>query len=450
MTNKLTMILAMVLASGLSSLRAADSQPPASPAADDEVIMRGMIQPANRRHFCVPKEEWDKDPYGKDTTIFFALDGNPNTAAEFVKIVDECIPENAVEVGLDANHAEAMKKQIDARALYYVDAPPDVFTFIIKIPSIPLGTHVLKGKVEIRDGKKWIVIPDTNHVDCVKLPGFKYPPKYQKLGIPTAPFLSAGEPLTIKINDKIEVKFINAPPGRFMKGKPYWMPGYPEEQPSFVTLTKPFYMSETVVDQELYEAIMGEPVNNPKVKPEMFADLSEKNPKLPVLGVDNPHREKFFKLFSEKAGRHARLPTAAEWEYATRCGSCTPPWYYFDYLKDYNSNDPTRKGYWHLTLPVKSKKPNAWGLYDFFTPLWEIVGDAEPLAGSMDIVDMVDPFHPQPAGLPIEKWVHFAYGKFGLSTTSIGEVPEDERHVGRYAELFRIVLEQDAKNNLKP
>ena len=32
--------------------------------ADGEVFLRGMIQPAVSWHFCVPKDQWAKDPYG--------------------------------------------------------------------------------------------------------------------------------------------------------------------------------------------------------------------------------------------------------------------------------------------------------------------------------------------------------------------------------------------------
>ena len=445
MNTKMAMILGVALTAGSNLLCAADSPPPTTTRTNGEVFLRGMIQPAVRRHFCVPKDQWAKDPYGLDTTIIFAVDGGPDTnspiTTEFSKIMDEYVPEK----GLDAAAAEALKKQIDDRVLYYIDAPPDVVAKINKFPYLLFGTHILKGKVEIRDGKKWILIPDMSHIgeaadkNEFNCPSFRYPKKYRNPHY--IPFQPAGEPLTVKINDKMEVKFINLPSGRFMKGKPLWLPGYPEEQPSFVTLSKPFYISETLVTQELYENIMGEPVSNPKLR----EALSEKNPKLPVLGVDNPHREKFFKLFSEKAGKKARLPTAAEWEYAARCGTSNPPGE-DDSKSEYCCNDAARKGYWHLPLPVKSKKPNLWGLYDFISPLWEIVGDAEPFAGSMDIVDMVDPFHPQPAGTPIEKWTHFAYNKFGYTITSIGEVPENERK-GEYAEMFRIVLEQEPKNS---
>lgn len=184
------------------------------------------------------------------------------------------------------------------------------------------------------------------------------------------------------------------------------------------------------------EAVMGEPAAPPNPEPGLPI---VKNPKLPVLGVDNPHRDEFFRRLSEKIGRKCRLPTAAEWEYAARCGTSNPPW--SGRYAVQNSRDPNGKGYWHMTLPVKSKKPNAWGLYDLMSSLWEIVGDTA-LSGTLDIVETTDPFHAIPPGTPPAKAAHNAYGKeFDITETSAGEVPGNER-AGHYMERFRIVVEQ--------
>jgi formylglycine-generating enzyme required for sulfatase activity len=398
---------------------------------EGEIVLRGNIAGPRHRHSYINPAQVSQDPDGNDLVIY-ATDGSPEIQAEFCKVITNYFPDR----GLDAKAAIELQKQIDAHCKYYIDAPDAVRKLI---PDSPygIGSCELKGTVSVKDGKQWISVPDANHVN--RNPKWNKSPAEvgAKLGLhnkPDEPFLPTGDPLTLKISDTLEIKCILVPAGKFLMGKPYWMSGqYAEEPPHVVTLTKSYYMSETVVDQEIYEAIMGEPAAPPKPSIPI-----EKNLQLPVLGVDNPHRDEFFKRLSEKTGRKCRLPTAAEWEYAARCGTSNPPWGWR--YKDQDSQDTSRKGYWHMSLPVKSKKPNAWGFYDMMCSLWEIVGDTA-LDHTLDIVETVDPFHPIPAGIPPAKAAHNAYGKeFDITETSAGEAPGDERG-GSYMERFRIVVE---------
>ena len=164
--------------------------------------------------------------------------------------------------------------------------------------------------------------------------------------------LKAGDKLTLNMR-------ITVPPGKFLMGTPVYMwPYFVEEYPHLVTLTKPFYMAEIPVTQEMYEAVMG---NNPS---------TVKDPHLPVQNPLFADVKKFCAILSEKNKKTVRLPTDAEWEYAARVGTSDP-----GFPEKYKDQNSTGTDGFKAPLKVKSKKPNAWGLYDMASCWWEITAD---------------------------------------------------------------------------
>ena len=105
-----------------------------------------------------------------------------------------------------------------------------------------------------------------------------------------------------------------------------------------MTLTKPLYLAEIPVTQEMYEAVMGK---NPS---------GQKGPQIPVHQVSCVDIQKFCRALSETSGRKVRLPTQAEWEYAARVGTSNLP--FVRKYKDQINAAPDGK----LFLPVKSKQ----------------------------------------------------------------------------------------------
>ena len=154
------------------------------------------------------------------------------------------------------------------------------------------------------------------------------------------------------------LKCILLPAGKFYMGTPFYMvPRFLEEYPHMVTLTRPFYMSEIPVTQEIYQSVIGK---NPS---------PHKDPKLPVENLSCPEIRTFCRLLSARTGLTIRLPTDAEWEYAARVGTSNPA--FPEKYTAQNSCVPGRP----YPLPVRLKRPNAWGLYDLASGWWEVVAD---------------------------------------------------------------------------
>ena len=340
--------------------------------------------------------------------FLIAYEGTPAIKAEFERIVAEHYPDK----GLDADAARKMQDQCMARLRYDVDGPL-VDEMWKKARWTVRQVMAVTGVISETDGKKRITAskwaPTT----------FAFP---AKMLAPDKPFVMPDKkPLVLKINEKLSLKCIYVPAGRFLMGEPYYQcRHWQEDPPHMVTLTKPYYMAEHPVTQEIYEAVMG---SNPSTL---------KGPKLPVHMVGCPGMYKFCERLSAKTGRKVRVPTAAEWEYAARVGTSNPT--FPQKYADQNSNANSK--YHSPPLPVKSKKPNAWGFYDMHSGWWERVSDAPVL----DRHDTVDPTHipPQDRKEATRGRKHKHFGK-GLWTYEISEVEYIDSTPGNIR--FRVVVE---------
>jgi len=117
---------------------------------------------------------------------------------------------------------------------------------------------------------------------------------------------AAGPPPELETSIGMRLKLIRA--GEFLMGSPEGdSDAFDNENPEhLVRLTKPFYLGVMEVTQQQYERLMGQ-------NPSHFKG----DPQRPVDTVSWEEAAAFCGKLSEKEGRTYRLPTEAEWEFAS-------------------------------------------------------------------------------------------------------------------------------------
>lgn len=380
----------------------------APPSQSDaaEVTLRGGLQ-CNGMCVPAPKKE-------DHVLVLFAVDGSPEIASRVKKIVGDLYPER----GLDAEAAVKLQDRLSSELKYYIapDSPAAVpdqnrgkkehYCYA----SIPIS---LMGTIQEKDGKKWI------RVTRVETSPPKYPPQ---MLLPDRPLVRPrGEPLVLRVTDTLTIKCVPIPAGKALLGEPFYVAiRYQEEYPRLVTLTRGFYLAEVPVTQEIWEAVMG---SNPSVV---------KDPKLPVQNPLFPDIDKFCQILAQRTGRKIRLPSGAEWEYAARVGTSNP-----GFPEKYRSEGTLRNEGRKTPLPIKSKAPNGWGLYDMISPWWEVTGDKAKYPSREPEVDPRYPAngkeHRTAMGVVGENW-----------SISMREF-DDETGLGYSSNRFRIAVEEEGR-----
>ena len=166
------------------------------------------------------------------------------------------------------------------------------------------------------------------------------------------PINSLAEPLRTHLK-KLMADMVLVEGGTYMMGNPDRDRNdeYAEDVPHEVTLSS-FYICKYEVTEALWTAVMG---SNPS-----YHKLGDN---YPVEQVNWYDCQDFVEKLSELTGRHFRLPTEAEWEYAARGGKRSRG---YRYSGSYNLDEIG----WHVgnahhyKREVGTKKPNELGLYD--------------------------------------------------------------------------------------
>ena len=159
--------------------------------------------------------------------------------------------------------------------------------------------------------------------------------------------------------DGVSFKMIAVEGGTFLMGSPESdTEAYDDEKPQHEVTLSNYYIGETEVTQELWEAVMGS-------NPSSFVGAN-----LPVEKVSWNDCQEFIGKLNAQTGKTFRLPTEAEWEYAARGGKKSKGY-------TYSGSNTLDDVAWHFdnsgktTHEVGTKQANELGIYDMSGNVYE-------------------------------------------------------------------------------
>lgn len=182
------------------------------------------------------------------------------------------------------------------------------------------------------------------------------------------------------LGNEVMLEMVAIPGGTFMMGSTD-DEGDGDERPQHEVTIKPFFAGKFPVTQAQWKAVAA----LPKVKQSLNPYPSKfKGANRPVENVSWHEAVEFCARLFAKTGRHYRLPSEAEWEYACRAGTTTP--FHFGEtvsteLANCSESDThtweQKAKYRKETTPVGSfQVANAFGLYDLHGLIWEWCADS--------------------------------------------------------------------------
>ncbi|MCD5970207.1 dihydropyoverdine dehydrogenase [Pseudomonas quasicaspiana] len=188
--------------------------------------------------------------------------------------------------------------------------------------------------------------------------------------------------------EKVCPEMVVLPAGSFVMGTPEDEVGRQDDEgpQHTVTFAKPFAISRfhiTAGELDAYVRETGAKIADGDTRPGRECVASKprykQGPRQPAVCVSWFDVQEYAAWLSKKTGKHYRMISEAEREYAARAGSTGPFPFEMDPGGDYqisrNANTYGPKDGYSYTSPVGSYPPNAFGVYDMHGNVYEWTAD---------------------------------------------------------------------------